>query len=228
MERRFLMAELMILVARALSTSDYAPSAVSARVRAVPDTRTIRYYTTLGLLTPPAEMRGRVAYYNETHVLQIVAIKQLQAQNMSLSDIQQKLVGLPISKLKAIANLTTDFWKAADNYLKSAKPEEPAPPSSSKPKSQDAASNDFWIAPAALPSVPLSAKSQVIHTVSHETLTVIRIAASNGIQIVIELPMENLEKKNLDMKSLLQASKALIEELVRQQLAKNELLPHPF
>ena len=105
MGRRFLMSELMTLVARALSASDYAPSAVSARVRAVPDTRTIRYYTTLGLISPPAEMRGRVAYYDETHVLQIVAIKQLQAQNQSLSDIQQKLVGLPSNKLQAIANL---------------------------------------------------------------------------------------------------------------------------
>lgn len=210
----------MTLVARALCTSDYVPSAVSARVRAVPDTRTIRYYTTLGLLSPPAEMRGRVAYYDETHVLQIVAIKQLQAQNLSLSDIQQKLVGLPASKLQAIASLPSDFWKNADRYLKSQKPEEQSTTSSSKSKSRDVALSDFWTSPAALPSVQALPKRPAVLSATQEAFSVIRIAAPNGIKIVIELPTDHLGKKNIDMQSLLQASNTLIEELVRQKLAK--------
>ncbi|WP_254053828.1 hypothetical protein [Singulisphaera sp. GP187] len=33
------------------------------RVRDVPDRRTIRYYTTLGMIDRAAEIRGRTAYY---------------------------------------------------------------------------------------------------------------------------------------------------------------------
>ncbi len=110
------MEDLRTLAARALADGDYTP-AESARVRAVPDTRTIRYYTTLGLLKPPAEMRGRTAFYNETHVLQIVAIKRLQAGDLSLSDIQRRLAGLPNGRLAALARLPDGFWQAADKYL---------------------------------------------------------------------------------------------------------------
>jgi len=64
--------QLADVVARALETAAYDGQA-SGRVREVPDKRTIRYYTTLGLLDRPAEYRGRVAYYGRRHVLQLVA-----------------------------------------------------------------------------------------------------------------------------------------------------------
>ena len=66
----------------------------SGRVRDVPDLRTIRYYTTLGLLDRPAAMRGRTALYGDRHVLQIVAIKRLQARGLSLAAVQERVVGL--------------------------------------------------------------------------------------------------------------------------------------
>ena len=52
----------------------------NGRVRDIPDLRTIRYYTTAGLLERPAEMRGRTALYGRRHLLQLVAIKKLQAR----------------------------------------------------------------------------------------------------------------------------------------------------
>ena len=81
---------------------DYEGQA-SARVRDVPDLRTIRYYTTLGILDRPAEMRGRTAYYGERHLLQLVAIKRLQARGLSLREIQQRLLGLSDTRLRRIA-----------------------------------------------------------------------------------------------------------------------------
>ena len=69
--------ELGAVVALALSV-DYAGQA-NGRVREVPDRRTIRYYTTLGLIDRPARMRGRTALYGRRHLLQLVAIKRLQA-----------------------------------------------------------------------------------------------------------------------------------------------------
>ena len=72
---------------------DYAGQA-SGRVRDVPDRRTIRYYTTLGLIDRPAAMRGRTALYGLRHLLQLAAIKRLQAHGLSLAEVQQRLVGL--------------------------------------------------------------------------------------------------------------------------------------
>src|SRR5262249_33767362 len=75
--------DLSARVAEALSAG-YA-GVRSGRVRNVPDCRTIRYYTTLGLLDRPAVMRGRTALYGPRHLLQLVAIKRLQAQGLSLA-----------------------------------------------------------------------------------------------------------------------------------------------
>ena len=75
----------------------------NGRVRDIPDLRTIRYYTTAGLLDRPAEMRGRTALYGRRHLLQLVAIKQLQARGLSLSQVQQRLAGASDAMLRQLA-----------------------------------------------------------------------------------------------------------------------------
>ena len=90
-------------VARALAVG-YAGTS-NGRVRDVPDLRTIRYYTTLGLLDRPAEMRGRTALYGPRHLLQLVAIKKLQARGRSLSQIQQEMTGATDTMLKRLAGV---------------------------------------------------------------------------------------------------------------------------
>ena len=53
--------------------------------------RTIRFYNTEGLLPPPL-MRGRVAYYNQEHLLVLNIIKELkERQNLPLDVIKQML-----------------------------------------------------------------------------------------------------------------------------------------
>jgi DNA-binding transcriptional MerR regulator len=79
--------------------------APSGRVRDVPDQRTIRYYTTLGLIDRPAEMRGRTALYGRRHLLQLVAIKKLQARGQSLTEVQQALAGQTDTVLAQVAAL---------------------------------------------------------------------------------------------------------------------------
>jgi len=74
------LTELSAQVDSALAV-DYSGQA-NGRVREVPDMRTIRYYTTRGLLDPPAQMRGRTALYGKRHLLQLVAIKRLQAKGL--------------------------------------------------------------------------------------------------------------------------------------------------
>lgn len=53
--------------------------------------RTIRFYNTQGMLPPPI-MRGRVAYYNQEHLLVLSTIKELkEQQKLPLENIKQLL-----------------------------------------------------------------------------------------------------------------------------------------
>jgi len=88
-------------VARLLQANDLSDSHPDNRISAVPDMRTIRYYTSLGLLDRPTIM-GRVAQYNRRHVLQLLAIKALQRAARPLSEIQEKLYGLGEAELEAV------------------------------------------------------------------------------------------------------------------------------
>src|SRR5262245_20379480 len=75
----------------------------SGRVRDVPDQRTVRYYTTLGLVDGPDERSGKVGLYGERQLLQLLAIKRLQAQGETLATIQSRLLGLSTNRLRPIA-----------------------------------------------------------------------------------------------------------------------------
>ena len=60
--------------------------------------RTLRYYRTLGLLTPP--LSG--AEYGEIHRLQVTAIRVLQAQGLPLRRIQNLLYGRSEADLRQV------------------------------------------------------------------------------------------------------------------------------
>jgi DNA-binding transcriptional MerR regulator len=135
---RWTIEELRGAVAAALGEGYGGPP--NGRVRDVPDQRTIRYYTTLGLIDRASEMRGRTALYGTRHLFQLVAIKKLQAQGQSLAEVQQALVGQPTAAIARLAGLslgrlkekpaqgprsTRSFWKEA-----------PAP--ACKPKAEEA------------------------------------------------------------------------------------------
>lgn len=81
---------------------------VNGRVRDVPSERLIRWYTTIGLVDPPLTRRGRIAQYGRRHLLQLVAIKRLQAQGRSIAEIQAALTGATDSILEAQA--ARRFW----------------------------------------------------------------------------------------------------------------------
>ena len=76
----------------------------SGRVRAVPDRRAIRWYTTIGLIDRPVAHRGRTALYGPRHLLQLVAVKRLQAKGLPLVAIQQELAGATDTQLARVAH----------------------------------------------------------------------------------------------------------------------------
>jgi len=102
-EPRWTLDELAERVDAALAV-DY-PGQSSGRVRDVPDRRAIRWYTTIGLVDRPVAHHGRTALYGPRHLLQLVAIKRLQARGLSLVAIQQELAGATDTHLTRVARV---------------------------------------------------------------------------------------------------------------------------
>jgi DNA-binding transcriptional MerR regulator len=102
-EPRWTLDELAERVDAALAV-DY-PGQSSGRVRDVPDRRAIRWYTTIGLVDRPVAHRGRTALYGPRHLLQLVAIKRLQARGLPLVAIQQELAGATDTQLARVARV---------------------------------------------------------------------------------------------------------------------------
>ncbi len=156
--------ELGARAALALSVDYDGPA--NGQVRGVPDLRTIRYYTTLGLLDRPAAMRGRTALYGRRHLAQLVAVKRLQARGLSLAEVQRELLGLTDAALARLARLPADgdakaapagrpaagdrdaFWKEA-----------PAPPPTAEAAAQTEHENH---AGGPLVGVPLDGRATLL------------------------------------------------------------------
>jgi DNA-binding transcriptional MerR regulator len=112
--------ELTERVGQALSVGYHGQP--SGRVRHLPDQRAIRWYTTIGLVDRPAATRGRTAMYGPRHLLQLVAIKRLQAQGLPLVAIQAELAGATDAQLARVAQLPE-----AAGVAEAAPPAAPAP-----------------------------------------------------------------------------------------------------
>jgi DNA-binding transcriptional MerR regulator len=102
-EPRWTLDELAERVGAALAV-DY-DGQPSGRVRDVPDRRAIRWYTTIGLVDRPLAHRGRTALYGPRHLLQLVAVKRLQARGMPLVAIQRELAGATDAQLAQVARI---------------------------------------------------------------------------------------------------------------------------
>lgn len=63
------------------------------RIQSVPDGRTLRFYQSTGLLARPLRYDGRVARYGQRHLLQLLAVRALQSQGLSLAQVQTALSG---------------------------------------------------------------------------------------------------------------------------------------
>ena len=100
-ETQFSLEELAGQVSQALRARGLIGAQADARVSAAPDARTVRYYTTLGLLDRPG-IEDRKAVYGPRHLLQLLAIKALQAADLPLAEIQQRLYGRSDRELEAL------------------------------------------------------------------------------------------------------------------------------
>lgn len=189
--------ELRNRAADALSTG-YQASA-NGQVTAVPDARTIRYYGTLGLVDKPAEMRGRTAYYGRRHLLQLVAIKRLQARGLKLTEVQSELQSLSNDVLEELAAVPS-FAGPARAALA------PAPPSSRR--------ESFWNAPVLPPtSKPTSLPTRSRPKRTAAALPVqsqLKMELAPGVHLFVDT---NKHPSQADQKALGEAAQALVDAL---------------
>jgi DNA-binding transcriptional MerR regulator len=111
-ERELTLEELSEAAAQALATLGLLDAQRDGRVQAAPDARTIRYYTTLGLLDRP-RIEGRRAFYGRRHVLQLVVVKALQGAALPLAEVQARLYGRSDRELEAILDAAVAAASAA-------------------------------------------------------------------------------------------------------------------
>jgi DNA-binding transcriptional MerR regulator len=101
MTDQFTLDELANEVQAMLDKRGLLGAQADGRISPAPDPRTVRYYTTLGLLDRP-EIVAREARYSRRHVLQLGAIKALQASGLPLAEVQARLYGRSDSELEAL------------------------------------------------------------------------------------------------------------------------------
>jgi DNA-binding transcriptional MerR regulator len=98
-----------VLQARRITVAD-------ARASSVVSPRNVRYYRTIGLLTPPSRSEGR-AEYEQDHIDQIVAIKRAQQDGMGLEELikEQKAVKARVELLGQ--DLHVNYMRAEVNPI---------------------------------------------------------------------------------------------------------------
>jgi len=93
--------DVVAAVERLLQDAGVDDRRADGRVSPVPDARTVRYYTTLGLVDRP-RIVDREARYGQRHILQLAAIKRMQADGARLADVQRRLYGRSDAELEAL------------------------------------------------------------------------------------------------------------------------------
>ena len=84
-------------------------------VSLVPDERTIRYYLAEGLIQPADEKQGTASVFSYKHLLQLVAVKKLQAEHLPIKKICELVTGKDEQQLESLLGVTTSVRKRTDD-----------------------------------------------------------------------------------------------------------------
>jgi DNA-binding transcriptional MerR regulator len=166
--RRFTLAGLADASAAVLDALGI--EARNGQVRDRPDIRTIRYYGTLGLVDRPAQMSGRTALYSSRHLLQVLAVKTLQARGASLADVQRTLVGA------SDAELRTAIGPGLPTALAAAE----APAAEASATTQHPQDGAFWLAVPAARATTVPITTVPITTVPITTVPITTVPITTG------------------------------------------------
>ncbi len=216
--------QLVELVGGALST-DYG-GAASGRVRDMPDRRTVRWYTSIGLVDRPSVMRGRTALYGARQLLQLVAVKRRQAAGRSLAQIQQELTGTTGARLREIAQvpaamLTTQAGAGPQPPLRQRFWSQPAPTATARePSDTDtpvtAPARHQAAGRAETTSAAVPGDAQSVPAVLHG------VQLAEGLTLL--LPADAPAPTGADLAAVRAAAQPLVDTLVQRGLISIPLL----
>ncbi|MDQ3131980.1 MAG: MerR family transcriptional regulator [Acidobacteriota bacterium] len=97
------------LVAQAKAIlADSNSSQEKGTVSEYPDERTIRYYITENLIPISKEKQGTASVFSYEHLLALLAIKKLQAQNLPIKKIREILTGKTVRELERLLGVDAD------------------------------------------------------------------------------------------------------------------------
>jgi DNA-binding transcriptional MerR regulator len=103
----------------------FVPRQERGSVTEVPDERMVRYYSSGGLISPPESKQGVSAVYGYLHLLQLLVIKRLQAEHLSIRKIREVVEGKAEHELEQLLGLemeeaaSTGNRNSATEYLES-------------------------------------------------------------------------------------------------------------
>src|SRR5579864_741486 len=152
-------------------------------------------------------MRGRTALYGRKHLMQLVAIKRLQAKGLSLAEVQRQLIGLTESALSRLARLPAEEEVSAE-------PASPRPlhsrPSTRRPEA-------FWKASPA--PVPPAGSNEATVNNTEASLTLPLQGVRLGADVTLLVAATRL-LDNEDLEALRKAARPLIERLETRRLIR--------
>ena len=103
----------------------FVPRQERGSVTELPDERMVRYYSSGGLISPPESRQGTAAVYGYLHLLQLLAIKRLQAEHLPIKKIKELVEDKTERELEQLldvqdrAGQTHKATNAAREYLES-------------------------------------------------------------------------------------------------------------
>jgi len=103
--RKFNIEELVEHAARIIPI--LVPKQERYKVTDFPDVRTVRFYATRGLIDKPDRYDGQQSIYTFKHLLQLIVIKYLQSQYLTIKKIGQIFEGLSETELLKLINVPT-------------------------------------------------------------------------------------------------------------------------
>lgn len=75
--------------------------------------RSVRFLRQAGVISRPDGI-GSGAQWNETHLQQLVTVRALQAAGLSINEIRDRIQGLDLEHLRALASEALASWKRED------------------------------------------------------------------------------------------------------------------
>jgi DNA-binding transcriptional MerR regulator len=103
-DRKFIgVAELADWASRLVE--EVVPPQERGSVSEMPNERMIRYYITEGLLASPLEKSGTSQVFGYLHLLQVLAVKKLQAEHLTIRKVREMLQERTVEELEVILGI---------------------------------------------------------------------------------------------------------------------------